>query len=83
MRRIVFLIAGLCTAAGVAAHAHHPYSTYDLEREITIAGEVASIRYAEPHSYLQIRASGASGGRSLSHSSQFGRSSSIVTSLVA
>jgi len=29
------------------------------------------------HSYEQIRASAASGGRSLSHSSQFGRSSSI------
>lgn len=56
MHRAVFLIAvGLFMTAGVVAYAHHPYRTYDVTREITIAGEVVRVTYAEPHSFMQIR----------------------------
>lgn len=56
MRRTVFLIAVvLWMVPGVVGHAHHPYSAYDLEREITITGDVVRLLYAEPHSFLHVR----------------------------
>lgn len=62
MRRTLFLIAvGLCTAARVLAYAHHPYSAYDLDREITITGEVVRVIYAEPHSFMHVRDRDADG----------------------
>ena len=62
MRRHLFLaIAALLAIAGSTGSAHHPFDTYDLDREITVAGEVVRATYGEPHSFLHVRDVAADG----------------------
>jgi hypothetical protein len=56
MRRSLLLIAAALWAGAVTiGHAHHPLANYDLDREVTISGEIVRATYAEPHSFLHVR----------------------------
>ena len=51
---IAALVAGVAVAAPVAAH--HSHAMFDGSKEVEITGVLTSIRYANPHVYLQVRA---------------------------
>lgn len=42
------------TAMTVAAHAHHSGAFYDLGKQLTIEGTVASYDWANPHVYIYV-----------------------------
>lgn len=57
MKRIVFsmlVAAAVVTAAPVVAH--HSHAMFDGSKEVEITGVLTGIRYANPHVYLQVRA---------------------------
>ncbi len=56
MRRHLFLaISAVLAIAGSTGSAHHPFDSYDLDREVTVSGEVVRATYREPHSFLHVR----------------------------
>ena len=61
MRRYLLLVAIALVAAGPTGSAHHPFGTYDLDREIAVTGEVVRATFAEPHSFVHVRAVTADG----------------------
>jgi len=48
-------------AIAVPAAAHHSHSMFDDSREVTIKGTVSAIRYSNPHVYLLVGVTDASG----------------------
>ena len=57
MKRILLAALVLASLAAVApAAAHHSHAMFDGSREVEITGVLTSIRYANPHVYLQVRA---------------------------
>ncbi len=54
-RYLLLVTAALVALSGPAGSAHHPFGSYDLDREIAVAGEVVRATYAEPHSFLHVR----------------------------
>ncbi len=62
MRRHLLLVtAALVGLSGPSGSAHHPFSAYELDREITVAGQVVRATFAEPHSFLHLREVAADG----------------------
>lgn len=61
MRRHLLLVAIALVAAAPTGSAHHPFGTYDLDREIAVIGEVVRATYGEPHSFLHVREVAADG----------------------
>lgn len=49
----VFVLAG-----AIAGSAHHPFASYDLDKDVTVTGEVVRAIYSEPHSFLHVREAG-------------------------
>ena len=39
--------------AAVVAHAHHSFAMYNMEKEITVKGEVKAFAFQNPHSGIQ------------------------------
>jgi hypothetical protein len=52
---IAALVAGVVAVAAPVA-AHHSHAMFDGSKEVEITGVLTSIRYANPHVYLQVRA---------------------------
>ncbi len=54
------LVAGVMTAVAAVAvaplSAHHSHAMFDGSKEIELTGVVTSVRYANPHVFLQVRA---------------------------
>lgn len=50
---IVFVLAG-----ALVGLAHHPFATYDLDKDVTVTGDVVRAIYGEPHSFLHVREAG-------------------------
>jgi len=64
-QRLLLPIVALVALAASTGSAHHPFATYDLDRDITVTGEVVRALYAEPHSFLHIRESGDGEGKAV------------------
>jgi hypothetical protein len=47
----IALAAALCP---VAASAHHSFASFDMDKEIAIAGTVKDYQWTNPHSWIQI-----------------------------
>jgi Family of unknown function (DUF6152) len=56
------LIAPMLIVNVAPARAHHSWSPYDLERELTLEGVVTEYRWANPHSYIHLETTGEDGG---------------------
>ncbi len=56
----VIAVVGLLAAPG-ALWAHHSTAEFDYTRTITVEGEVKEVQWTNPHSYLQVLATGADG----------------------
>ena len=50
MNRVAFLVAALLSSA---AYAHHSFAMYNMEKEITMKGEVKAFAFQNPHSGIQ------------------------------
>ncbi len=48
-------------AAGGAAQAHHSFSMFDLQKQVTVTGTVKQFQWTNPHAYIQLVAKDASG----------------------
>jgi len=57
-QRLLLLVVALVASAASTGSAHHPFATYDLDREITVTGDIVRAIYAEPHSFLHVREAG-------------------------
>jgi len=55
MSRARSTFAAACLLASAAAVAHHSPAAFDMSRQVTIAGTVASFEWANPHAYLSVR----------------------------
>lgn len=61
MRRILFGAAAMLIAA-TAAYAHHSYAaTYDVNREVTLTGNIVQFVYRNPHSFVHVTTKGENG----------------------
>ena len=61
MRRILFAAAAMLIAA-TAAYAHHSYAaTYDVNREVTLTGNIVQFVYRNPHSFVHVTTKGENG----------------------
>ncbi len=60
--RICPALIGLgCLCVSGAAHAHHSFGTFDLNRNVEIVGTIAGIDFVNPHAWLRINARDAGG----------------------
>ena len=50
------VIGGAVTMTSAPAWAHHSHAMFDGSKETEITGVITSLRYANPHVYLQVRA---------------------------
>lgn len=64
-QRLLIATVALVTLAASSGSAHHPFATYDLDREVTVAGDVVRAIYGEPHSFLHIRDRGTGDGKTV------------------
>lgn len=58
------ITAALASAAALAAGeaaAHHSFAMFDLERNMTIQGEVKEVQWANPHVWIQVMVPDAQG----------------------
>jgi hypothetical protein len=59
------VLAAALAAAGLgatAALAHHSFSMFDLENNITIEGDVAEVQWTNPHAWIEVDVPNADGG---------------------
>ena len=57
MGRVLFVVIAASLVAGSAAYAHHSYAaTYDVSKEIKLAGKLVQFVYRNPHSFVTIQA---------------------------
>ena len=54
-------VLGLAFAGAQAARAHHSFAMFDQSKKITIKGTVTEFQWTNPHSFLEIDATGADG----------------------
>jgi hypothetical protein len=55
MSRARSIFAAACLLAAAPAVAHHSPAAFDMSRQVTIVGTVASFEWANPHAYLSLR----------------------------
>ena len=62
MRKYLALAAAVALAlpAGQAA-GHHSFAMFDLQKQVTVSGTVRQFQWTNPHAYIQLVASDASG----------------------
>lgn len=53
-RRLLDWGAGLATSLAIPAHAHHGWSSFDLDRPIYLEGKVTKVKWANPHVELML-----------------------------
>ena len=56
MRRTAVVIVGILVLSGGAIRAHHGYANFFMDRTVSVEGELQSIRWANPHVVLELRA---------------------------
>ena len=62
MRKVFALtIALMAIATAPAALAHHSFAMFDRSREVTIVGVIKEFQWTNPHSWIQILVTDASG----------------------
>lgn len=47
--------------AGGAAQAHHSFSMFDLQKQVTVTGTVKQFQWTNPHAYIQLVSKDAAG----------------------
>jgi len=64
----------LCAALAVAGSAwgHHSFAMFDLDKELTLEGEVKDVQWANPHVWLEIVVPGDKGGAATQWSLEMG-----------
>ena len=70
--RVLLLFCLASSSAGVAAH-HSFMAQYDVDKIITISGEVTEVWYQNPHSRVYLEVSDAAGGKVLWESETYPR----------
>ena len=58
------VVAAIATVAALAAgqtSAHHSFAMFELERNVTIQGEVKEVQWANPHVWIQLMVPNAQG----------------------
>jgi hypothetical protein len=55
----VLVLTGLCPVG--SALAHHSHAMFDMNREVTVSGTVAGVRFANPHVYLLLQVADENG----------------------
>jgi hypothetical protein len=58
-RALVLLLA--LTLIAVTASAHHGWSDYQSDKELTLTGVIRSAGYANPHGFIRLQVGGAKG----------------------
>ncbi|MXO59796.1 hypothetical protein GRI89_09615 [Altererythrobacter salegens] len=62
MRKMMAALALMgATLATSAADAHHSFGMFDMTKEVTITGKVRKFQWTNPHSYIQLTVTDASG----------------------
>jgi hypothetical protein len=59
MTRTCWTILGLFVLVSTAAHAHHGYANFYMDRTVTIEGRLEALEYANPHVVMKIRSADA------------------------
>lgn len=54
--RLLFLLAAVM-ATGSSLDAHHSYTNFDIEKTVSIEGEMLELQYVNPHVVLTVRTS--------------------------
>lgn len=54
-------ITGGLLLAAMTASAHHSFAMFDIGKEVTLAGTVREFQWTNPHSWLQLQVTSASG----------------------
>jgi len=61
LRLLTFVLA-VAWAAGITAYAHHSFgATYDTNKQVKLAGKLTQFVYRNPHSFVNIDVTDASG----------------------
>jgi hypothetical protein len=53
-RHTLQLLAATALPASLAAHAHHGWSSFDLDRPIYLEGKAAQVKWQNPHAELKL-----------------------------
>ena len=61
MKRLAVKMSCLALLAITPALAHHSFSMFDLEKEITLVGEVKEFQWTNPHIWIQVLVAGDDG----------------------
>ena len=67
MARLIGLLAGACigVVSVDSVHAHHSFSMFDAEVQITLEGTVVEYRWKNPHTHIIVSISDESGDSAL------------------
>lgn len=68
MRFTLIVLAGSMMLVSSAVHAHHGYTAFDIDRLVSVEGNVEEVLFQNPHSILKVRTKEGGFGRS-SHAS--------------
>ena len=62
--RLVLVVAALAVSLGVAesVSAHHSYSMFDSTKQVTFEGEITSVEWTNPHTWIFIKVIDPNGG---------------------
>jgi len=55
MRFTLIVLAGSMILVSSAVHAHHGYTAFDIDRLMTVEGNVEEVLFQNPHSILKVR----------------------------
>lgn len=62
MKNCSLIVAALCSlAVGGGALAHHSFAMFDQAKEVSIAGTLKEVQWANPHIWIQIVVDGKGG----------------------
>jgi hypothetical protein len=61
MKNLAVKLLCLGALATTSAVAHHSFSMFDLEKEITLVGEVKEFQWTNPHIWIQVLVTGEDG----------------------
>ena len=61
MKSLAVKLSCLALLAITPALAHHSFSMFDLEKEITLVGEVKEFQWTNPHIWIQVLVAGDDG----------------------
>jgi hypothetical protein len=59
-----YLLALATAALAVPAAAHHSFAMFDMEKDVTVVGSVTEFKWTNPHAFMMLDITGASGATS-------------------